>query len=79
VQLAVQIGAVMWKLDQPTDFLCGWHGQWIPTEIKNVEGKNRLTEQQVRFQIAARERQLPLWIWRTRGDVLRSLGARETA
>lgn len=79
VTLARQIGALMWPLDEPVDWLCGWRGQWIPTEVKNPDGKNRATEQQVRFGIAAKERQLPLWVWRTEADVLASLGARVAA
>jgi hypothetical protein len=79
VALARQIGAVMWPLAEPVDWLCGWRGRWFPTEIKNQDGRNRLTEQQILFSAAAKERELPVWIWRSADDVLQSLGARQTA
>jgi len=79
VKLARQIGAVMWPLNEPTDWLTGWRGCWYLTEIKNPDGGNRLTEQQILFSAAAKERELPVWIWRTEEDVLRDFGARWTA
>ena len=79
VSFARQVGALMWPLDEPVDWLCGWRGRWIPTELKNVDGRNQLTEQQVLFIGAARERELPVWIWRTEDDVMRCLGARRSA
>jgi hypothetical protein len=79
VALARQIGALCWQLDEPVDWIVGWRGCWYPTEIKNPDGKNQLTDQQVRFSIAAKERLLPVWIWRREDDVLRDLGARRTA
>jgi hypothetical protein len=79
VKLARSIGAVMWPLDEPVDWLCGWRGRWWPVEIKNPDGKNRMTKQQVLFLAAARERELPVWVWRTEDDVMRDLGARRAA
>jgi hypothetical protein len=79
VMLARQIGAVMWPLAEPVDWLVGWRGRWYPTELKNPEGRNRLTEQQILFSAAAKERELPVWIWRSEDDVFRDLGARRTA
>jgi hypothetical protein len=79
VLLARQIGALMWPLSEPVDWLVGWRGRWYPTEIKNPDGRNRATEQQILFSAAAKERQLPVWVWRTEDDVLRDLGARRAA
>lgn len=79
VKLARQIGAFMWPLAEPVDWLCGWRGAWYPTEVKNPEGRDRLTEQQVRFLGGAKERELPVWTWRTEEDVMRCLGARRAA
>jgi hypothetical protein len=78
VRLARQIGAVMWPLAEPVDFLVGWRGKWVPTEIKNGEA-GKLTPQQILFSGEARARELPVWIWRTPEDVLRDLQARLTA
>jgi hypothetical protein len=75
VRLARQLGAVMWLLDEPVDWLCGWRGSWYPTEIKNVHGRNRLTSPQELFLATAKERALPVWIWRSQADVLRDLDA----
>jgi len=61
VSLARQIGAVMWPLAEPVDWLCCWRGRWYPTEVKNLEGRNRPTEQQILFSAAAKERELPVW------------------
>lgn len=79
VALARQIGALCWPLDEPVDWLVWWRGSWHPTEIKNPDGKNRYTEQQVQFLIAAKERSAVVWTWRTEADVLSSLGARVSA
>jgi hypothetical protein len=77
IALAKGIGALCWQLQEPVDWLIGWRGQWIPCEVKT--GKGTFTEQQVRFSIAAKERGLIVWVWRTPEDVLSSLGARRTA
>jgi hypothetical protein len=79
VKLARQIGALAWPLDEPIDWIIGWRGRWYPCEVKNPEGRNRFTPTQILFSAAAKERELPLWVWRTSDDVLRSLGARQTA
>jgi hypothetical protein len=78
VRLARQIGAVMWPLAEPVDFLVGWRGKWVPVEIKNGAA-GRLTPQQILFSGEARTRSLPVWIWRCAEDVMRDLGARQTA
>jgi hypothetical protein len=78
VRLARQIGAVTWSLQEPVDYLVGWRGSWYPCEIKNGKA-GKLTPQQILFSAAAKERELPVWIWRTPEDVLRDLQARQTA
>lgn len=79
IALAEALGAYMWPLDEPVDWLCGYRGQWIPTEIKNPDGRNRPTDQQVRFTTEAGHRRLPVWVWREEADVLRDLNARRSA
>ena len=82
IATAKSLGALAWALDEPTDWLIGWRGQWIPTEIKNPvqEGHaDEYTPNQLRFRIKAKEHGLPIWIWRTEADVLASLGARRSA
>src|SRR5690242_8774487 len=39
VTLARQIGAVMWPLAEPVDWLCGWRGRWYPTELRTPRGR----------------------------------------
>ena len=77
LRAAEQLGAVMWRLDEPTDYLCGWRGRWHPTEIKSEDGE--YTDQQNRFRALAEGHGLPLWTWRTPDDVLASLGAKVAA
>lgn len=79
VNLARSIGALCWPLDEPVDWLVWWRGSSHPTEIKNPDGKNRYTDHQVQFLMAARERTAVVWTWRTEADVLASLGARVAA
>lgn len=50
--------------------------QWIPTEIKNPEGKNEFTVAQVEFMREADRRGAAYWIWRTEDDVIRDLARR---
>ena len=76
VRLARQLGALMLQ-EPPLDWLCGWRGQWVPVEIKTAKGK--YTDAQVRFLMYAKERQLPVYTWRSEDDVLRDLGAQRTA
>lgn len=76
VLLARQLGALMVK-DGPLDWLCGFRGLWVPTEIKTAKGK--YTDAQKLFLLYATERSLPVWTWRCDEDVFRDLGAKRTA
>jgi hypothetical protein len=78
VALARMIGAEF-EMIGPLDWWVGFRGRWVPLEIKNIDGKNEYTDKQVRFLIRCKERQLPVWTWRTEADVYRDLGARRTA
>lgn len=78
IELARHLGAEFEKAG-PLDFWCAFRGRWVPLEIKNIDGRNRYTDAQVRFLIRCRERQMPVWTWRTEDDVYRDLGARRTA
>lgn len=78
VTLGRELGAQFEKIG-PLDFWCGYRGKWVPLEIKNIDGKNEYTDKQVRFLIRCKERQLPVWTWRTDADVFRDLGARQSA
>ena len=77
IALARGIGAVCVNIQQPVDWLIGWRGCWYPCEIKAEKGTYR--DAQVKFFIAAKERQLPAWTWRTEADVLQALGAKRGA
>lgn len=78
VKFAEQLGAG-WEQNGPLDGWAFWRGVWTPTEIKNPDGKNRYTDSQVLFLARCKERNAPVWTWRTIDDVLKSLGARQTA
>lgn len=72
VRLAQSLGALMVQTG-PLDWLVGWRGRWVPTEVKTATGT--YTDAQVIFLAHAKERQLPTWTWREDSDVLRDLGA----
>lgn len=74
VRTARQIGALM-ECFGPLDWWCYWRGAWVPVEIKNPDGKNKYTDEQVLFLARCKERGAPVWTWRTEDDVLASLGA----
>lgn len=71
-----QFGAV-WVQAPPLDGWCCFRERWTPVEIKN--GKNKYTEAQVLFLALCKERNAPVWTWRTELDVFESLGAKQTA
>jgi hypothetical protein len=78
VRTARQVGAFMVQVG-PLDWWACFRGRWYPVEIKNPEGKNKLTDAQVLFLADCRQYAAPVWIWRTEADVFDSLGARQTA
>jgi len=83
VTIASQLG-VQFEQIGPLDFWCGWRGRWVPLEIKNDSKithrvSKPYTDKQVLFLARCKERQLPVWIWRTENDVYRDLGAVRTA
>lgn len=77
VKVAEQIGAYMYRTDEPGDWLCGFRGRWVIVEIKTEDGSP--TPNQIQFSREARERRLPYWTWRNADDVMRDLGARQVA
>ncbi len=76
IKFARQIGAEAVRVG-PLDWWIGFRGRWTPTEIKTEKGK--YTDAQIEFLAKCRERQLPVWTWRTEMDVCQSLGAKVTA
>lgn len=78
VRTAQQFGA-LWIEAGPLDGWILFRERWTPVEIKNESGRNRFTESQVLFLAACRERNAPVWTWRTELDVFESLGAKQTA
>lgn len=78
IKLARALGAYLepWG---PLDWWCCWRSRWVPVEIKNPNGRNRYTDEQVLFLARCKEREAPVWTWRTEDDVLRDLGARRAA
>lgn len=73
VHTARELGAIMVFLGQPVDWLCGFRGQWAVVEVKARLG--RFTPLQKQFMARCKEAGLPVWVWRTVDDVLKSLGA----
>ena len=81
VTLARQLGG-QWILQGPLD---GWllhRGLWVPVEIKRPERdglKSEYTPAQRRFFTFCRDNGGRWVVWRTRADVMRTLGARVAA
>lgn len=44
-----QIGASVYEIKEPVDLLVGFRKRSIALEVKNVDGRNRLTKQQQEF------------------------------
>lgn len=78
VEVARKLGALIIQ-SPPLDFLVFHSGRWVPTEVKNPDGRNRLTDWQVKFLGYCKERDAPVYVWRTEADVLDSLNAKVTA
>lgn len=78
VTAARQIGVHMVKAP-PLDWWACFRGRWVPVEIKNPDGRNRYTDEQKLFLLHCRERQAPVWTWRTVDDIVTSLNAKVTA
>lgn len=72
IKVARAIGAQM-ECSGPLDWWCFFRHRWTPVEIKNPEGKNKYTDEQVLFLIRCKEREAPVWTWRTADDVIRDL------
>jgi hypothetical protein len=78
VGYAEQLG-LMWVQTGPLDGWALWREHWYPVEIKNVDGKNKYTDAQVLFLARCKERNAPVWTWRTLDDVMKSLNCRIAA
>ena len=76
VRFAEALGA-MWIQTPPLDGWVFWRGRFTPVEIKH--GNNTYTDSQVSFLARCKEREAPVWTWRTTADVARCLGARIAA
>lgn len=76
ISIARKLGAHCERTDKPLDWLIGWRGRWIPTEIKTGEKeghKNEFKPDQQRFMRDCEERGLQFWVWRYDTDVIASL------
>jgi hypothetical protein len=76
VAIAEQLGA-LWVQTGPLDGWVVWREHWYSVEIKH--GKNSYTDAQVLFLARCKERNAPVWTWRTESDVLNSLNGRIAA
>lgn len=76
VGMAEQLGG-LWIQTGPLDGWLFWREHWFPVEIKH--GKNPYTAAQVLFLGACKERNAPVWTWRSERDVMACLGARVSA
>lgn len=77
-QFAETLGAKILR-NGPLDAWIWWRGKWTLTEVK-LPGRrghrNEYTPLQVRLLSELKDRAIPVWIWRTREDVLRDFEAR---
>lgn len=78
VRIARQLGAQMEQFP-PLDWWCFARGYWVPVEIKNPDGRNQYTDEQVLFLARCKERGSPAWTWRTPEDVVKSFNGRIAA
>lgn len=76
VAYAEQLGA-LWIQTPPLDGWCLWRERWFPVEIKH--GKNTYTDAQVLFLARCKERNAPVWTWRSVDDVVKCLNGRIAA
>ncbi len=67
----------MFEKAGPLDWWVGFRGRWYPLEIKTENGV--YTALQKRFLAQCEASGLPVWIWRTEYDVMRSVGAKVSA
>jgi len=71
VAAAIQMGAQLWPLDEPCDWLMLWRRTWYPVEIKIRTGK--LTDNQKTFHTNAEAAGAEILVWRSIEDVVRDL------
>lgn len=76
VGYAEELGA-LWIQTGPLDGWVIWREHFYPVEIKR--GKNPYTDAQVLFLARCKERNAPVWTWRTIDDVVKSLNGRVAA
>lgn len=50
------------------DLVVGYRGSWILVEVKNPDGRNQLSEQQIEFEKLCEFRGLPFKVIRTEKD-----------
>lgn len=80
--LAESLGAWMIRTDFPSDWLCWWRADWDLVEIKDPKKEgwaSEYTPKQITFRAEAKSRGARLLTWRTDADVLKFMGARQTA
>ena len=79
VQVLEGVNRVVLVLEHPLDLVvesrcaCGRKG-WLPMEVKNPNGRNRLTENQVAFIAMCEEKGLPIAVVRNDIEALEAVG-----
>lgn len=76
ITIAKQFGA-LWIQTGPLDGWIFYRHTWTPVEIKAPKGHYKPS--QVKFFARCKEREAPVWVWRTERDVFESMGAKQTA
>ena len=69
VEAARKCGMLVKDIRKPVDLLVFINPHWWPVEIKNPDGKNRYTKDQVDFLATALHYNAPVLTWRTTADV----------
>jgi hypothetical protein len=72
LEAAGRLGAVTVQ-GGPLDVWAFARGMWVPVEIKNPEGRNRLQPSQIEFRQLCERIGAPTWLWRTEADVIENL------
>jgi len=76
IALAERLGALIVQAG-PFDLWCCHRGIWRPVEIKSPRGQ--YTQAQKRFLYRCQLAGAPAWLWRCEEDVLKCLGALDSA
>lgn len=72
VKALEKLGAKVHRIDQPVDLLVDFRRRWYLVEVKNAEGRDRLTDAQEELMRTA---QAPVFVVRTALEAVKKISA----